>query len=122
MTVLCLASFLFISSMLMNAVYAIMTGLGTVDRIKMKAGCQPEQSIEQPKTFKEIFGIAPEYWQWFLPVDPIFENYDHTLGFASRSRLLRERSNQFYYNGSVENNDLTLYENDTSLSTISASA
>ena len=47
MTVLGVAAFLFTSSMLMNVTYGIMTGIGTIDRLKKKATNTMSQSDEE---------------------------------------------------------------------------
>jgi hypothetical protein len=38
----------------------------------------------------QVFGIAPLF-TWFLPVDPIFEDYDRVMGYTMPQRLDRER-------------------------------
>lgn len=47
MTVLCFGAFLFTSSMLMNVTYGLMTGIGTIDRLKKKATNTMSQSDEE---------------------------------------------------------------------------
>ena len=49
MTVLCFGAFLFTSSMLMNVTYGLMTGIGTIDRLKKKATNTMGQSDEERK-------------------------------------------------------------------------
>jgi hypothetical protein len=48
MTLLAVGAFLFTSSMLMNVCYGIMTGIGTIDRLKKKASNTMNQSSEEP--------------------------------------------------------------------------
>ena len=48
MTLLAVGAFLFTSSMLMNVCYGIMTGIGTIDRLKKKATNTMNQSDEEP--------------------------------------------------------------------------
>lgn len=48
MTLLAVGAFLFTSSMLMNVCYGIMTGIGTIDRLKKKATNTMSQSDEEP--------------------------------------------------------------------------
>jgi len=48
MTLLSVGAFLFTSSMLMNVCYGIMTGIGTIDRLKKKATNTMAQSDEEP--------------------------------------------------------------------------
>mmetsp|Transcript_19216 Transcript_19216/g.21973 ORF Transcript_19216/g.21973 Transcript_19216/m.21973 type:complete len:407 (+) Transcript_19216:57-1277(+) len=90
MTVLSVCTFLFTSSMLMNVVYGIMTGIGTIDRLKKKSTMTLSQSTEESIPMKNIFGVGPLY-TWFLPIDPIFEDYDKVLGYSTPQRLLREQ-------------------------------
>ena len=49
-----------------------------------------DQADEEPLPLKDIFGIGPLY-QWPLPVDPIFEDFDRVMGYATPQRLLREQ-------------------------------
>ena len=49
MTVLSVGAFLFTSSMLMNVTYGLMTGIGTIDRLKKKATNTMSQSDEERK-------------------------------------------------------------------------
>lgn len=90
MTVLGVGSFLFTSSMLMNVMYGIMTGIGTIDRLKKKATSTMLESDEEQIPLKNIFGIGPIY-TWFFPVDPIFDDFDRVLGYSTPQRLLREQ-------------------------------
>jgi hypothetical protein len=48
MTLLCMGAFLFTSSMLMNVLYGVLTGIGTIDRLKKKATNTMSQSDEEP--------------------------------------------------------------------------
>ena len=89
-TVLSVGAFLFTSSMLMNVVYGIMTGVGTIDRLKKKAAGTMGESEEEPLQLQDIFGIGP-VWQWVLPCDPKFPDYDKVMGYATPQRLLREQ-------------------------------
>ena len=90
MTVLAVGAFLFTSSMLMNVCYGLMTGIGTIDRLKKKATNTMSQSDEEPIPLKDVFGIAG-YYTWPFPVDPIFDDYDRLMGYSSPQRLLREQ-------------------------------
>jgi len=74
----------------MNVVYGLMTGIGTIDRLKKKATGTINDSDEESVPLKNVFGIGP-YWTWALPVDPIFGDYDHVMGFSTPQRLLREQ-------------------------------
>jgi hypothetical protein len=90
MTLLAVGAFLFTSSMLMNVCYGIMTGIGTIDRLKKKATNTMGQSDEEPIALQDVFGIAG-WHTWLAPVDPIFEDYDRVMGFCMPQRLDRER-------------------------------
>ena len=103
MTLLSIGAFLFTSSMIMNVVYGLMTGIGTIDRLKKKATNTMGESDEAPVPATEVFGIGPLY-TWILPVDPIFEDYDKSMGYSTPQRLLREqilREQSTGYAGSV---------------------
>ena len=76
--------------MLMNVCYGIITGIGTIDRLKKKATNTMSQSDEEPIPLTDIFGIGP-YYTWCLPTDPIFDEYDRVLGYTMPQRLDRER-------------------------------
>lgn len=90
MTVLCVGAFLFTSSMVMNVVYGILTGIGTIDRLKKKATSTMNDSIEEPVPLIDIFGIGP-WWTWLFPMDPLFEDFDAVMGYSTPQRLLREQ-------------------------------
>jgi len=90
MTVLCVGAFLFTSSMLMNVCYGLMTGIGTIDRLKKKATNTMSQSDEEPTALKDVFGIAG-YHTWPFPIDPVFDDYDRVMGYSTPQRLLREQ-------------------------------
>lgn len=47
-------------------------------------------SIEEPVPLVNIFGIGP-WWTWPLPMDPLFEDFDTVMGYATPQRLLREQ-------------------------------
>ena len=74
----------------MNVAYGIMTGIGTIDRLKKKASNTMNISDEEPIPLTDIFGVGP-IWTWPLPVDPIFDDYDRVLGYSTPQRLLREQ-------------------------------
>lgn len=90
MTFLCIGAFLFTSSMLMNVTYGLMTGIGTIDRLKKKATNTMSQSDEEPIALKDVFGIAGIH-TWPFPIDPVFEDYDRVMGFSTPQRLVREQ-------------------------------
>jgi len=88
-TVLSIGTLLFTSSMIMNVTFGLMTGIGTIDRLKKKANNSIGDAIEEPIPLIDVFGIGP-YWTWLLPIDPLYEDYDRVLGFSTPQRLLRE--------------------------------
>jgi hypothetical protein len=90
MTVLGIGAFLFTSSMIMNVVYGMMTGVGTIDRLKKKATSSMTESEEEPIALEDVFGIGPVF-TWFFPTDPIFDDYDRVVGYSTPQRLLREQ-------------------------------
>mmetsp|Transcript_20806 Transcript_20806/g.45112 ORF Transcript_20806/g.45112 Transcript_20806/m.45112 type:complete len:414 (+) Transcript_20806:207-1448(+) len=88
-TVLSIGALLFTSSMIMNVTFGLMTGIGTIDRLKKKASNVIAEAIEEPIPLKDVFGIGA-YWTWLLPIDPLFEDSDRVMGFSTPQRLLRE--------------------------------
>ena len=91
MSLVCLGAWLFTSSMLMSVIYGILTGVGTIDRLKKKATNTWHLSDEEPLPLADVVGSGP-IWTWFLPVDPFFPDYDRVMGYATMQRLLREQS------------------------------
>ena len=91
MTVLCLGTLVFVSSMLTNVTFGVMTGVGTIDRLKMKADNTWNLAEDEPMELRDIFGVG-YHWTWALPfVDPVFEDYDLAMGYSTPQRLLREQ-------------------------------
>ncbi len=112
MTILCIGAFWFTSNMIMSVFCGIMTGLGTIDRMKREEELQKRKNgggddddeednflnrrnmelmnAANPIPLKDIFGIEP-YYTWFIPVDPVFEDYDRVMGYSLVPRLLREK-------------------------------
>ena len=41
-------------------------------------------------SLEEVFGIGG-YHTWPFPIDPVFEDYDKTMGFSTPQRLAREQ-------------------------------
>jgi hypothetical protein len=89
-TFLSTGSLLFTSSMIMNVTYGIITGIGTIDRLKKKRMDTMQDSEEEPIPLTHIFGIEG-YHTWPFPIDPVFEDYDTVVGFSTTQRLLREQ-------------------------------
>ena len=90
MTLLSTGAFLFTSSMIMNVSYGLLTGIGTIDRLKKKANATMHESDEEPVPLEDVFGIAG-YHTWPFPCDPIFEDHDRVVGYSTPQRLLREQ-------------------------------
>jgi hypothetical protein len=80
MTVLNVAFFLFTSSMLMNVIYGVMTGIGTIDRMKKKAAGTMHSAADPPLLLKRVFGVGP-LWHWLLPIDPMHEDHGAVFGW-----------------------------------------
>jgi hypothetical protein len=97
MTVICIGALFFTSNMLMTVVYSIMTGLTTIDRLKRKAKNTLEDCQEEPIDLEHVFGIGG-YWTWFIPIDPIFQDWDQVMGYSTTERLLRENQNNGFVN------------------------
>lgn len=69
-------------------IFSILTGVGTIDRMRKKAENTWEQTTEEATPLESIFGIGPKVL-WCLPVDPLFDSYDKIMGFATAQQLLR---------------------------------
>jgi len=76
--------------MMMNVTYSIMTGIGTIDRLKKRNQRILGQADEEPIPLIDIFGIAG-YHTWPFPVDPLFKDHDSIMGYTTPQRLLREQ-------------------------------
>lgn len=70
--------FLFVASMLYNQVYAVHTGIGTVDRMKRRA----RHTQPVPIKWVDVFGDG-SYFLWPVPTSPEFTNESKILGFAT---------------------------------------
>ncbi len=80
MTGLNLAFFVFSSSMIMNTIFGVVTGIGTIDRMKKRQANTLHYSDEEPVPLRDIFGIGPSIW-WALPSDPVFEDAGRVFGW-----------------------------------------
>jgi hypothetical protein len=76
--------------MLMNVCYGLLSGIGTIDRLKKKANNELHLADEEQIPLKDVFGVAG-YHTWPFPVDPIFEDFDRVMGYSTPQRLLREQ-------------------------------
>jgi ribosomal protein L40E len=72
-----LFALVFVTSMLYNQVYAVLTGIGTIDRMKRRA----RHLHHQPVPWKDVFGIS-NCLLWPLPVAPTFDDADRVLGYT----------------------------------------
>lgn len=97
---------MFTTSMLVSVTFGIMTGVGTIDRLKRKASDTWESADDKPLPLADIFGMG-QWWTWCLPMDPVFDDFDRVHGYAEVQRLLRDKEEQCY---AVESFDLKLGE------------
>ena len=67
----------FVTSMLYNQVYAVLTGIGTIDRMKRRA----RHLHHQPVPWADVFGVD-SFLLWPLPVTPTFDDEDRVLGYT----------------------------------------
>jgi hypothetical protein len=71
-----LFAILFTSSMILNQVYGLAIGLGTIDRMKSSRE-GPESGTPVP--FQDVFG---SWWlAYFLPLDPYFDNEEEVFKY-----------------------------------------
>ena len=82
MMVLCIIFFLFTSSMLMNVIYGVITGIGTIDRMKKKSNNSFHLADEECLEMRDIFGVGSKL-NWWIPIDPVFEDFGKTFGFVT---------------------------------------
>ena len=75
----------------MSVIYGLITGVGTIDRLKKNATNTWHLSDEEPIPWSDVMGSGP-IWTWLLPVDPYFPDYDRVMGYATMQRLLREQN------------------------------
>jgi hypothetical protein len=77
--------------MLANVTFGVMTGSGTIDRLKRRYGEATDQQFDadNPIALVDIFGIG-SFLTCLLPTDPIFPDHDRVLGYSMPQRLLRE--------------------------------
>jgi len=91
MTLMSVGALIFSTNMIINVTYGIMTGTGTIDRMKKSENNTVWDSDEESIPLKDVFGIAGWY-TWPFPVDPLFEDYDKVMGYSTTQRLLREQA------------------------------
>lgn len=92
MTIAAVCTLLFVSSMIANVAFGLVTGVGTIDRMKRNAGSASGGGGGEPGPVdpEAVFGMGP-VWTWPFPVDPIFRDHDAVMGYSTPQRLLRER-------------------------------
>lgn len=91
MAFLSIVALLFTSNMIANVTWGIMTGTGTIDRMKKTENNTVWDSDEESIPLTDVFGIGAWY-TWPLPIDPLFDDYDRVMGYSTPQRLLRERT------------------------------
>lgn len=63
--------------MILNQVYGLATGLGTIDRMKLKKG---DFYVENPVPLNHVFG--DDVWFYWLPTAPVFTNRNDVFGYC----------------------------------------
>lgn len=91
MTFLCVGALIFVSNMILSVFWGVMTGMGTIDRMKKQEANTFDESDEAPIAWTDVFGIG-SYFSWILPIDPFFDDYDRVMGYSTTDRLQRERN------------------------------
>lgn len=70
------ATLLFVSTMMYNQVYAVVTGIGTIDRMRKRG---PKGSFA-PVPWVDVFGVDP--WpMWLLPTDVKYRDFHRVMGY-----------------------------------------
>jgi hypothetical protein len=110
--IMCISRLLCVLNTFGCIITGLMTGIGTIDRLKKKAMDTMLQSEEEPIPLKDVFGIAG-YHTWFLPIDPVFEDYDRVMGFSTPQRLLREQIKEPNNNDDNYNSGNSVYSQST---------
>jgi hypothetical protein len=72
-----IATLLFVSTMMYNQVYAIVTGIGTIDRMRKRG---PKGNFA-PVPWVDVFGVDP-LPMWFLPTDVKYRDFHRVMGCA----------------------------------------
>ena len=73
---------IFTTSMILNQVYGLSVGLGTIDRMKLK---KDDPEMGTPVPFTQVFGVSwPTY---FLPLDPVWENEEEVFHYRLADEL-----------------------------------
>lgn len=92
MTGICLGTLLFTSSMLMSVIYGVMTGTGTIDRLKQKADATWHLADEEATRLEDIMGTG-SILSWFLPVDPQWPDFGRIHGYTTTEQLVQNAEN-----------------------------
>ena len=75
-------SLLFTSSMLMNQIYGVTTGIGTIDRMRLRGSRKVEM---EPVPWRDVFGTGSLFW-WLCPTDVQFEDFFGVMGYSLPQR------------------------------------
>eukprot|EP00633_Aureoumbra_lagunensis_P003129 CAMPEP_0197287388 /NCGR_PEP_ID=MMETSP0890-20130614/3689_1 /TAXON_ID=44058 ORGANISM="Aureoumbra lagunensis, Strain CCMP1510" /NCGR_SAMPLE_ID=MMETSP0890 /ASSEMBLY_ACC=CAM_ASM_000533 /LENGTH=108 /DNA_ID=CAMNT_0042756967 /DNA_START=555 /DNA_END=881 /DNA_ORIENTATION=+ len=74
--VIALATLLFVSTMMYNQIYAIVTGIGTIDRMRKRG---PKGNFA-PVPWVDVFGVDP--WpMYLLPTDVKYRDFHRVMGY-----------------------------------------
>ena len=70
-----IATLLFVSTMMYNQVYAIVTGIGTIDRMRKRG---PKGNFA-PVPWVDVFAVDP-LPMWLLPTDVKYRDFHRVMG------------------------------------------
>jgi hypothetical protein len=90
MTCLCLGAWLFVGGMLTNVARGVVTGVGTVDRLRKRAAGRWHGAAEEPVPLRRVVGAGP-VWTWWLPVDPVFDDAPDVLGYSTKKKSAKQQ-------------------------------
>jgi cellulose synthase/poly-beta-1,6-N-acetylglucosamine synthase-like glycosyltransferase len=91
-TGICIGTLLFTSSMLMNVIYGVLTGTGTIDRLKQKADSSWQTADEEAMRLEDILGTG-SILSWFVPVDPLWPDFGKIHGYTTTEQLVQNAEN-----------------------------
>lgn len=77
---------IFTSFMILNQVYGLLIGLGTIDRMKRKSSSE----VGTPVLFKYVFGIR--WISYFLPLDPVFHDEEVIFRYVVKNEPLSQKA------------------------------
>merc|ERR1712070_952046 len=71
-----IATLMFVATMMYNQIYAIVTGIGTIDRMRKRG---PKGNFA-PVPWVDVFGVDP--WpMYFLPTDVKYRDFHRVMGY-----------------------------------------